>query len=350
MMTGVSQPYISKLLNGNHRELSLRCRKNIYSWYLNCRRHPEKLATFVQDPSSRLETNTEGELVPQRRERYVFRPMLIKILEAYFLLRGSQLMPKEVVTPQVIANWFANKRKEMRRKSNDEISMMPICSGLQQLPTCGTPTSPGSQSTTFSPTNAPSNQQIINQNYSECVAMDQSEGVVGEDKSSPAFPPSPISPNLSSGPEVAETNGTTEEQANNTNFLYNHLNKSLMENNKVGESKLLEDFLDRNRPSLFLDSHFPLPPNFNGGAKDSVTAVSTANILLNTPQLSLFDLASPNNDINRNWTSAASQELALLFSAVNKMELMIIQESKKRRNKMLLRFLPLYRFDGRIVF
>uniref|UniRef100_A0A914NPS8 POU-specific atypical domain-containing protein n=1 Tax=Meloidogyne incognita TaxID=6306 RepID=A0A914NPS8_MELIC len=27
LMTGVSQPYISKLLNGNHRELSLRCRK-----------------------------------------------------------------------------------------------------------------------------------------------------------------------------------------------------------------------------------------------------------------------------------------------------------------------------------
>lgn len=29
-------------------------------------------------------------------------------------------MPKEVVTPQVIANWFANKRKENRRKSHDE--------------------------------------------------------------------------------------------------------------------------------------------------------------------------------------------------------------------------------------
>jgi hypothetical protein len=29
-------------------------------------------------------------------------------------------MPKEIVTPQVIANWFANKRKEMRRKSNEE--------------------------------------------------------------------------------------------------------------------------------------------------------------------------------------------------------------------------------------
>ncbi|KAL3125950.1 hypothetical protein niasHT_009479 [Heterodera trifolii] len=139
-MTGVSQPYISKLLNGNHRELSLRCRKNIYCWYLNCRRHPEKLAMFVQDPCTRLETSAEGELVPQRRERYVFRPVLLRVLETYFQKcpfpdiakrveianacnahlqvdkRGVQLMPKEVVTPQVIANWFANKRKEMRRR------------------------------------------------------------------------------------------------------------------------------------------------------------------------------------------------------------------------------------------
>uniref|UniRef100_A0A1I7VYN5 HNF-1_N domain-containing protein n=1 Tax=Loa loa TaxID=7209 RepID=A0A1I7VYN5_LOALO len=114
MMTGVSQPYISKLLNGNHRELSLRCRKNIYSWYLNCRRHPEKLSSFLADPSTRLETNGDGELIPQRRERYVFRPILIRILE------GVGLMPKEVVSPQVVANWFANKRKELRRRSNDE--------------------------------------------------------------------------------------------------------------------------------------------------------------------------------------------------------------------------------------
>ncbi|KAH7673268.1 Protein HMBX-1, partial [Aphelenchoides avenae] len=75
----VSQPYISKLLTGNHRELSLRCRKNIYCWYLNCRRHPEKLASFLQDQAS------SGELlVSQRRERYTFRPVLVKILESYF--------------------------------------------------------------------------------------------------------------------------------------------------------------------------------------------------------------------------------------------------------------------------
>ncbi|GMR56221.1 hypothetical protein PMAYCL1PPCAC_26416, partial [Pristionchus mayeri] len=141
MMTGVSQPYISKLLNGNHRELSLRCRKNIYCWYLNCRRHPEKLSSFLADPSSRLETNAEGDLVPQKRERYVFRPVLLRLLEQCFSetpfpdttrrqeianacnaaliqdKKGVPLMPKEVVSPQVVSNWFANKRKELRRKN-----------------------------------------------------------------------------------------------------------------------------------------------------------------------------------------------------------------------------------------
>lgn len=42
------------------------------------------LAIYCQDPTTRLETNGDGELVPQRRERYVFRPILIRILEAYF--------------------------------------------------------------------------------------------------------------------------------------------------------------------------------------------------------------------------------------------------------------------------
>ncbi|CAB3408960.1 unnamed protein product [Caenorhabditis bovis] len=146
MMTGVSQPYISKLLNGNHRELSLRCRKNIYCWYLNCRRHPEKLAAFLADPSTRLETNCDGELIPQRRERYVFRPILIRMLESFFAQtpfpdlqrrieiatacnhvlsldkKGVGLMPKEIVSPQVVSNWFANKRKELRRKNAENYS------------------------------------------------------------------------------------------------------------------------------------------------------------------------------------------------------------------------------------
>ena len=39
---------------------------------------------YVQDPSTRLETSADGELLPQRRERYVFRPVLLRILETYF--------------------------------------------------------------------------------------------------------------------------------------------------------------------------------------------------------------------------------------------------------------------------
>uniref|UniRef100_A0A0N4ZXY2 Homeobox domain-containing protein n=1 Tax=Parastrongyloides trichosuri TaxID=131310 RepID=A0A0N4ZXY2_PARTI len=147
-MTGVSQPYISKMLNGNHKELSLRCRKNIYSWYLNMRRHPEKLSSYLSDPLIRLETNNDGELIPQRRERYVFRPILIKILEKFFLEAPfpdfskrmeiasvcnkalmkeksvNELMSKEIVSPQVVANWFANKRKEMKRKCTDDGSII----------------------------------------------------------------------------------------------------------------------------------------------------------------------------------------------------------------------------------
>ncbi|VDL63705.1 unnamed protein product, partial [Nippostrongylus brasiliensis] len=161
-VAGVSQPYISKLLNGNHRELSLRCRKNIYCWYLNCRRHPHKLSVFFADPATRLETNGDGELVPQRRERYVFRPILIKILEGFFTQspfpdlnkrveiatacnqvlqiekRGVGLMPKEVVSPQVVANWFANKRKELRRRSQEASEQAATVAG----PTCSQPTTP----------------------------------------------------------------------------------------------------------------------------------------------------------------------------------------------------------------
>uniref|UniRef100_A0A914R7X8 Uncharacterized protein n=1 Tax=Parascaris equorum TaxID=6256 RepID=A0A914R7X8_PAREQ len=68
-------------------------------------------ASFLADPSTRLETNGDGELIPQRRERYVFRPILIRILESFFAqtpfpdlnrrieirnFAGVGLMPKEV--------------------------------------------------------------------------------------------------------------------------------------------------------------------------------------------------------------------------------------------------------------
>lgn len=59
---------------------SVSCFQAFFEWNLNM----QISAAFLQDPSTRLETNGDGELVPQRRERYVFRPILIKILETFF--------------------------------------------------------------------------------------------------------------------------------------------------------------------------------------------------------------------------------------------------------------------------
>lgn len=46
---------------------------------------------------------------------------------------GVGLMPKEVVSPQVVANWFANKRKELRRRSNDECTETNAINQCSQL-------------------------------------------------------------------------------------------------------------------------------------------------------------------------------------------------------------------------
>lgn len=63
---------------------------------------------------------------------------------------GTPLMPKEMVTPQVIANWFANKRKEMRRKSHDEPLSATICGAAQQFVDAVSQSSPVNNSSVFS--------------------------------------------------------------------------------------------------------------------------------------------------------------------------------------------------------
>ncbi|ELT96819.1 hypothetical protein CAPTEDRAFT_124171 [Capitella teleta] len=73
-----------------------------------------------------------------RRERFVFRPNHLEILEKYFqednypsfekreeiskacnaateAMTGRELGDKERVTAQIISNWFANKRKELKK-------------------------------------------------------------------------------------------------------------------------------------------------------------------------------------------------------------------------------------------
>ncbi|PIO69963.1 homeobox domain protein [Teladorsagia circumcincta] len=139
-----------------------------------CEAPPSVGAVFFADPATRLETNGDGELVPQRRERYVFRPILIKVLEGFFTQspfpdlhkrveiatacnqvlqiekRGVGLMPKEVVSPQVVANWFANKRKELRRRSQEASEQTTAVAGPASGSQPHTPGQAGTEEATSS--------------------------------------------------------------------------------------------------------------------------------------------------------------------------------------------------------
>ena len=72
-MSGISQPYISKFLNGNYKELSQRVRTILFAWFINARQKPELL---LQTPAQRGVEPNQLDIFPQRRERYVFRSAL----------------------------------------------------------------------------------------------------------------------------------------------------------------------------------------------------------------------------------------------------------------------------------
>lgn len=98
------------------------------------------LAQYCLDPQSRLSVSDAGEVVPQRRERFVFRPLHVRVLEQFFhqdaypdMVRreeianacnqalqlqrgGASLLDREMVTTQIVANWFANRRKEQKKR------------------------------------------------------------------------------------------------------------------------------------------------------------------------------------------------------------------------------------------
>ncbi|VDP06228.1 unnamed protein product [Soboliphyme baturini] len=156
-MTGISQPYVSKFLNGNARDLSDRVRNLMFTWYILCKNSPEKLAELPTDSYNRLALSDSGELLPQRRERFVFKPVHVRILEKYFqddpypnhakreeiaarcnsaykaYQLGSDLCPKEQVSEQIISNWFSNRRKEKKRKGVLIYSPIEAANGVVRL-------------------------------------------------------------------------------------------------------------------------------------------------------------------------------------------------------------------------
>ena len=84
-MTGISQGYISRFFRGEGQDISERARNLIYSWYLNFRRNPTKiLQCCPMTVGDRKMISETGDLLPIRRDRFIFRKQHLQVLEQYF--------------------------------------------------------------------------------------------------------------------------------------------------------------------------------------------------------------------------------------------------------------------------
>ncbi|RWS06376.1 homeobox-containing protein 1-like protein, partial [Dinothrombium tinctorium] len=138
-MTRISQAYISKFFRGDANEMSDRVKNIIYMWYLKCKKDPSILKTSCSKTmKDKNILNERGELLPIKRDRFIFRTQHLAILEKYFIenqypdlytkeeiaekcnqataeITKNQLQDKDKVTVAIVSNWFNNKRKELKQ-------------------------------------------------------------------------------------------------------------------------------------------------------------------------------------------------------------------------------------------
>lgn len=174
VLAGVSQPYVSRYLRGDFNGMSDRSCCAIKKWYLTYRTNPTAIglavssalmmvssssgvppASTVKKPTSQASIDLAGIIssVPaaaememcgsMRRERFVFRSNQLQILERSFAddnypsydrredlakscnestqdLVGRELTEKETITVQIVSNWFANRRKDLKKLYKEE--------------------------------------------------------------------------------------------------------------------------------------------------------------------------------------------------------------------------------------
>lgn len=82
---GISQGYISRFFRGEGQDISERAKNLIYCWYLNFRRNPMKiLQSCPMTVGDRKMISESGDLLPIRRDRFIFRKQHLTVLESYF--------------------------------------------------------------------------------------------------------------------------------------------------------------------------------------------------------------------------------------------------------------------------
>jgi len=147
-MIGISQGYISRFFRGEGQDISERAKNLIYCWYLNFRRNPMKiLQSCPMTVGDRKMVSESGDLLPIRRDRFIFRKQHLQVLESFFAdnqypdthtkeqiaeecnqaaerMSTRPLSDKDKVTTSIVSNWFNNRRKDakMTRQSQDALN------------------------------------------------------------------------------------------------------------------------------------------------------------------------------------------------------------------------------------
>lgn len=167
-LAGISQSYVSRYLKGDYYDVSERSRLAVHKWYIAYRNDPGAIGPsynaallsgaqpmkqpFIRSPADLAAMAASDFMNSPRRERFVFRPNHLEILDRAFqedsypsherreaiakecnavteAIVCRPLTDKERVTGQILSNWFANKRKDMKKIAREEgfdISQVPF--------------------------------------------------------------------------------------------------------------------------------------------------------------------------------------------------------------------------------
>jgi predicted XRE-type DNA-binding protein len=140
-MTKISQGYVSRFFRGEGQDMSEKSKNLIYLWYISCRNRPEILTHYCPQTigERRGQLSEAGDLLPIRRDRFIFRREHLLVLDKYFKenpypdastkemiaeecnktverLAKRSLKERDKVNISVVSNWFNNKRKEIKSK------------------------------------------------------------------------------------------------------------------------------------------------------------------------------------------------------------------------------------------
>uniref|UniRef100_A0A4W4G573 Homeobox-containing protein 1 n=1 Tax=Electrophorus electricus TaxID=8005 RepID=A0A4W4G573_ELEEL len=196
-VTGISQSYISQWLLQQGLEMSDSKRRAFYRWYLLERNSPGATLSMrslvKEEPDWRVAASpgdraaVSGPFRLRRGSRFTWRKECQSIMESFFIENqypdeakreeianacnsviqkpGCKLSEFERVTALKVYNWFANRRKEMKRRANIEAAILES-HGIE-VP------SPSCHSNGEELENQDFGDQVVNQRFSEQEDLSQ---------------------------------------------------------------------------------------------------------------------------------------------------------------------------------